>query len=1436
MKRMSIFLTVTLALVLACALTARGGEVSAARKLYKQYLGIPEDNPRDRAAALENIREYCLRAAPLVDEDDFRMDRIFAEAISALRSVRTQINWKEGESAAREYFSALRSYPRPYPAADYYLTGGGRYGAAEGLDGASLKERFAGRWPAVAEAMIEEQEQLSRKLWDVRTPQEAMELRSLCRDFESRRSALKGIDAAFRDNLDGPAGILETLDGTSIELSVEDDLLRIFTRNVKSPRIKVSCKDPSYQLRRTLANASPKYYIKDTLALPLEGLKDGDYKIEAKSGKVRSSLDYQRTSISVAGRWRNGRYEIYAADMATGEPVREAVATCRKWGGSDDGQAHSFPPITLKLDGFTAIPAAWADAVTDTSYIDLRLQGVNAGSERVLSERISIHRGYTQEPRPFHDDWRAVLFTDCAAFHPGDSIRFKGIIYTSLEDKSLRLRGEGVPVRVELVNPKGEMIETLDLITGELSSVNGGFRLPSGELVTGRWYVRLVMDGRCLASRPVVVDEYVTPSYELTFSNDKEKYYRGDTVVINGLLKSYSGNAVAAALIRYSIWTDKEQTGTVHPSEDGHFSITVTPGPEVGFLHLNVDVTDARGESLAFSHAVSLVDPEAEKKAQANPRLVATGRDGVSARVESIPAGLWGVVEVWGPSQTLLSGSLLRLDQDIDIQYKAVWPEEVKLCVLWFWDGRRFTYELGFSRPRPSLVLPLQWERTAEEMAPGEKSLWSVSTVAGAEVAVAVFDKSTLTLSDNVWPRLVPVSYGPSRIYPDIWCGSHSSYSHRPIKIRGAARAKAAGMVLMSATADNAMFDSAPMAVAEAVEEDAVLSGDGGLVSAPVRSQMAEVLAFWPALRSGADGRVSFEIPSSDKLTTYIVRVYAHDGAGRCVVDQRELTVRLDTEVSVLQPRFLYDGDSYVMHYTVTSRSGAESFTKDFGTVRRASSGPVLEYVLRGVSPDGGSADALKVNIPVKERTVTVTEAHSAIFGVRTPVSRLRDSLASSFANKVSVSDIEFVEESLLEGVHEYLDRHLESGVADDAVALSGALFYKDAPTEELLGRLNALRSAEGGYSWMAGMKPSAGITALVIERLHLLGLDREVSAQSVQWLDATMSDDKRSWYSGLSDEQYFYVRSMFPQIEYKQKRQHRGLLSDEGGIVFKARRVLTLRNLSASDEGKALARKWGAGVFFTGNKLQKQTESDVYALRQYAVAHPSGGMYFPNAVMPWRGLQENEIYAHTLLCRVFREDSIGDGLRLWMMVQKQTQAWRSSPNMIEACKAVLEGSAEVLSTRLITASALVSTPIPELKASSNEMSVARSWQLRGADGKWRDLVEGETLRIGQEIRAVYRLWSQENRSFVRLYAPVPACLAPVDQLSGYRWWGCYRQVRPDAMEYYWDSYPEEKIEVSEMYRVTQEGRFIIPEASVECLYAPAWRGNDGFEGYFVCR
>ena len=523
---------------------------------------------------------------------------------------------------------------------------------------------------------------------------------------------------------------------------------------------------------------------------------------------------------------------------------------------------------------------------------------------------------------------------------------------------------------------------------------------------------------------------------------------------------------------------------------------------------------------------------------------------------------------------------------------------------------------------------------------------------------------------------------------------------------------------------------------------------------------------------------------------------------------------------------------------------------------------------------DNGS-DGVFVVMPVCPAVQTITEAHSALLLAGMDRDAVLAGLRSQFVN-VSGAETALREISILGMIQEAIPEKVlpqSENLLDQSEALFANLLIDRLPGSkgfgatpeqraDMVAKILACKNADGGFGWFAGMSSSPLLTTVLLERIGAMGDDcpQELSAAipaAVLYLDKDFFGERKrpSWCGGLSLDQYLHVRALFPEVNFSPKagtkvmREFRKETKDylvpgrvrglNGQVFAKARRMKTLRALLENERGAALARAWGISLFAKG-RLSRSLDKDIESLLQYAEPHRSGGTYYPNAVMPWRGLLESELYAHALICDLLTDcghDEVAEGIRLWIMVQKETQQWEDDPAYIQAIGSVLHGTQETLQTKVLALSATTTLPFTQIKASGNGFTLTRSFT---RDGK--PLQEGDVLHVGDKVVATYRIWNEENRSFVRLTAPRPAAFRPVDQLSGrYGWFARpisitgwvsfspqgYRSVLADRTEFWFDSYPEETTTLTEEYYVTQEGTFQCPVPVIESLYAPHYRAND---------
>lgn len=922
---------------------------------------------------------------------------------------------------------------------------------------------------------------------------------------------------------------------------------------------------------------------------------------------------------------------------------------------------------------------------------------------------------------------------------------------------------------------------------------------------------------------------------------------------------------------------------------------------------------------------------------------------------------VWAVVELSDACGHRLAGELVHLEAGqmkmLRYDWESGYPADVRMDVLYFRNGNQYTYSHVYRRKSSTGSVPLQFVRFEDRALPGISYSVALQTAPGVEAVASVFDLATEQLRPNEWPEvrmkdasvIAPIirkaagdygNYSSARFGDTVYL-SLERYEDGVLdalqgsvagvvtlntvvgygSIRGARSLRSKSSGIYGSSASYAESDEMEYAVMTAGPEPAAAPPE-----VAVRSDFATSLAFEPFLYPSEDGVVSFGFKTSDKLSTFVVSVFAHDKAMNNSVVRREMLVTLPVKVAVVQPQYLYSGDRYVLNASVSnvsetavsgdavvevyaggSHEGAEPLARSAVRVDVPVGGvasvpfemtvpsDVDTLGFKVVFADGEVSDGLFVTVPVYEASQVIREAHSAVLLSGMSEEEMLQELRGRFVNGSSLG-AEYSSVSIMDMLRDALPLVAESE-DKDAVSQSVAMYVnmlaaglRKAEGEDARPYLEAAMTAvsalldcyeeEGGFAWFEGMKPSPVITAVVLDRYaglrdrgllslvsDTLGEDAldafdEAVTASVKYLDSVYfkDSDRPVWYGSISLWQYLSVRSKYAGVpfdaslarknvgsrEYREfKSGVKGYLTpgkDEmwttGAVLAKARMLQILNALSSSEAGVDLAQAWGISAGKAA-KMRKSMKRELKSLKEYAVEHPSGGMYYPNAVLPWRGLLEGEAYAHALLCDLFRDLSsdpelgeglseLADGIRIWIMIQKESQEWASDPGFIDAIASVYDGSAAVKDTRVAVLSKRFLKPFPEIQASGNGMKVSVSYY---KDGEL--LHEGDTLNVGDKITAKYALWSAENRSFVRLTVPRAACMRPADQLSGWSW-GRLREVRADRTLYWIDVFPEESTAIEEELFVTQEGTFVCPVAEIESLYAPHYRANDSWPGLFV--
>ena len=1451
------------------------GEPIAEFFLKNEYYGQTEKDKKDFVAS--NRKQLAAAHNPEFYKRDWRLTgKSYGKVlVDLLANDYEYCLWNIGDSA--QLTEQFKTYP--LSAFAEFESLGNIYRADENIR-AKLQD-YSKKWNGKAAGLLAEESLLQLRFQDLSEYKDGVikgkssdfeALKADCEALNKKKASFKGEEKKIADCCTKADDLLESMGWKNVSAEVKDGKLTITIRNLDAVTAQVF-KGKEKVWEKYLTNPYNSYYVEDKLLIELPDLPDGDYKVKCFRGDVEESVDYQKYTISASIRRNANGVGVWATDFISGEPLDKVQVEILK----DNKTAGS---ATLSLNGYTTLPASLQKLIKgEKNTWSLRVR-CNDGRERA-SKPVSIYyNDYKESDEP--DRLNAILIPDRGAFKPDETVHFKAVLYRG--KYSIRLAEAGIKLEAELNDPQGKVIESIKLTTGDYGSVAGEFILKRGErngsytlrLKRGNTILAarfLTVDDFVLPTFDLIFDK------ESSFERPIERIRTGGQVyAYSG--HSLSGADIQYTVKKYN---EEWAKGKLSPDKDGRFEIEFpTDSTSTGYewYNINVKVIDVTGETMEWNKSIYVHPPQKPAVKYEYYFDLKTEDSKADLKVIAGKMPVWMIVEAHGPGEKLLWKRMERFapvnDREsatttVHYELKDSDPDVVLISVLYFQNRKAYSKSFNLRRPDHSCDLPLDFTRFQDTTSPGAPYIFEIKTLANTELAATIFDKSTERYIRNVWrkarPDLVP---GP-RVATNYVCGRDES--DRPIMIRGLAKnammSKAAGSAVM-------MDAAAPMAAAESaemVEEEAIpfMKVESGL-DVPIRENFANTIAWEPFLRSDKNGIAKLSFTNADKLSTYYVQLFAHDKKMRNEVLRREMVVTIPVKISLAEPQFLYEGDKYIARFALSSAmskdtkgslsvqllDGADyrnaevigrhhldisvpakgSVTKDVEIVVPATEVLGIKAVFQ---PEGGSygADGIFVSAPVQKAVQTITEAHSAVLLSGADKAKLEAELRAMFQN-VDGSIPKLQEIDIRQMLKDAIPTELKPE-CDNAISLARALyasslcqklgFEPEFDREDAVEKLLACKNADGGFGWFAGMPSSCMVTAVVLRLVHGLSIVDEAAA--VHYLDARFFTKEKTgwWYRGLSLEQYLHTRSFFPGVSFEQKtddefrkeareylvpKKARGL---NGRIAAKARRVQTLDNLLTLEGGVSLASKMGVKLG-TASKLRKSLAADIESLVEYAQPHKCGGMYYPNAVMPWRGLLESELDAHCALIAImdrFGHSEISDGIRLWIMIQKETQSWKQQSGYIEALGAVLNGPESVLDTKVLALKADYTAPFESIKAAGNGMTIAAG-------------IRPDVSKIGDRIKLSYTVTNEENRSFVKLTIPFGAGLLPVNQLSGYRW-SCYRNVLADRIELWYEVYPEEKTTVSEEFYVTRAGSFQAPVATIECEYAPHYRANDAWHG-----
>lgn len=439
-----------------------------------------------------------------------------------------------------------------------------------------------------------------------------------------------------------------------------------------------------------------------------------------------------------------------------------------------------------------------------------------------------------------------------------------------------------------------------------------------------------------------------------------------------------------------------------------------------------------------------------------------------------------------------------------------------------------------------------------------------------------------------------------------------------------------------------------------------------------------------------------------------------------------------------------------------------------------------------------------------------------------------------------------------------------------------GLLFDSTAvatETAKIVDKLRDLQMGDGGWTWLrySGCKSSQYVTLQVLQLIgelqHMGYMEDNIDVnamvkKAVAYLDRQAVED----YDRLSNKDdlsafysYAYVRSLFPGEEF----------AGTAKKVFKA--VLGCMK-SQWDAATGLGDKAWCAMALYRNGEKKVARSIMESLRQYSI-NGNNGIYWDN-FKNGSDRGAGRVAVTSTLLQAFGEicaDDVDyiDGIRQWMLLQKQSTDWGNSSLAADAVYSILSTGTEWLGRQPEPAILLNGKPLDyepgdinlgyfrkQIFADGDRLNLsidrrgaeAPAWgavyfqysaKMDGIKAVKTDDISVEkqickldggkldrkaTLAVGDKVLVRLVIKNSRDLQFVTLNDERAACCEPADQLSGYRYAdgvGYYLETKDSATRLFFDFLPKGTHVVTYEVSIKSPGSYNVGIATVQSQYAP---------------
>ena len=294
-----------------------------------------------------------------------------------------------------------------------------------------------------------------------------LDLKKRLESYEHERKSYRGgVERLLVGDFAGFKDMLNVLDTKSAYVTIRNGEARLALRNLDKVRVRIIRNDE--KVYETLVeNSVESYYALDTLALDLPSLDDGEYSIGCYDGKEQiGHCHYPKYTLSVASRVNDEGAGVYVADYLSGKPLDKVDMALYK------GDRKVVEASGVVLDGFTPLPQEMASRLTENAsghYLVCSTVGEDGTVRRSQDMYLSAERSFDVKVETAA---HAAVMLDRAAFNPGDTVKYKAVLYECMPDGTMKVMPAGQKVVVSLRDRSLDVLAEKELKTNEFGSIS----------------------------------------------------------------------------------------------------------------------------------------------------------------------------------------------------------------------------------------------------------------------------------------------------------------------------------------------------------------------------------------------------------------------------------------------------------------------------------------------------------------------------------------------------------------------------------------------------------------------------------------------------------------------------------------------------------------------------------------------------------------------------------------------------------------------------------------------------------------------------------------------------------------------------------------------------------------------------------------------------